>query len=112
MTPFERAVVAHLVADWILQNDWMALNKRSLRHPASWTHATIYGLCQGIALGWLAGLVLGGVHLLIDTRGPVGWWIRVYKKCGRSPEAGNIALWVDQSVHLLCIAAWLAVAGA
>jgi len=23
LTPFERALVAHLVADWLLQSDWM-----------------------------------------------------------------------------------------
>ena len=61
MTPFERGLVAHLVADWVLQNDWMARHKTSLRHPAAWTHAAIQGLCLALALGWQAGLVLGEV---------------------------------------------------
>jgi hypothetical protein len=108
LTPFERGLVAHLVADWILQNDWMARNKMSLRHPAAWTHASIHAVCLGLALGWQAGLVLGFIHLLIDTRVPVAWWIRVFKKCGQAPEAGSIAIWLDQTLHIVCIAAWVA----
>ncbi len=108
MTPFEKGLVAHLVADWILQNNWMALNKTSLRHPAAWTHSGIQGLCLGLALGWQAGLVLGFVHLLVDTRVPVGWWMRWFKKCGQAPEVVTIAVWLDQTVHIVCIALWVA----
>ena len=108
LTPFERGLVAHLVADWILQNDWMARNKISLRHPAAWTHAAIQGVCLGLALGWQAGLALGFVHLLIDTRVPVAFWMRAFKKCGQSPEAALIALGLDQTLHIVCISAWVA----
>jgi len=108
LTPFERGLVAHLVADWVLQNDWMALNKTSLRHPAAWVHAGIQGVCLGMALGWLAGVVLGFIHLLIDTRLPVAWWIRVFKKSSNAPDAGLIAVWLDQTLHIVCIAAWVA----
>ena len=108
MTPFEKGLVAHLVADWVLQNDWMALNKTNLRHPAAWVHAGIHVLCLGVALGWKAGLVLGFVHLLIDTRVPVDWWMKAFKKCQRAPDAGNIAIWLDQTLHIVCIALWLA----
>jgi hypothetical protein len=112
MTPFEQGVVAHLIADWVLQNDWMARNKLSLRHPAAWTHAAVQAVCLGVALGWVAGLVLGFVHMLVDTRQPVAWWIRFFKKCERAPEATTIALWLDQTLHVVCIAIWLALAGA
>jgi hypothetical protein len=108
MTPFERAFVAHLIGDWILQNDWMATNKSSLRHPASWTHSSIQAVCLGIALGWRAGLVLGFAHLLIDTRIPLAWWIRVFKKSTNAVDAGAIAIGLDQTLHIICIAAWLA----
>jgi hypothetical protein len=107
LTPFERALVAHLVADWILQNDWMARNKTDLRHPAGWVHAGIHGLCMAWALGPLAGVVLGVVHLLIDTRYPLHWWIRVYKRCTHSPEATHIAIWTDQVLHILSFALWV-----
>jgi hypothetical protein len=109
MTPFEKALVAHLIADWILQNDWMVRNKMSLRHPASWIHSGIQGICLGVALGWMAGLVLGALHLFIDTRIPLAWWIRVFKKSEDSPDAGTISIGVDQTLHILCIAGWLLV---
>jgi Protein of unknown function (DUF3307) len=108
LTPFESGLIAHLVADWIFQNDWMARNKMSLRHPASWTHAAIQGLCLGLALGWLAGLVLGVAHLLIDTRVFLVWWMRSFKKCHQAPDASSIATWLDQTLHILCLALWVA----
>lgn len=108
LTPFESGLIAHLVADWILQNDWMALNKTSLRHPAAWVHAGIHAVCLGLALGGSAGLVLGILHLLIDTRIPVSWWMRHFKKCSQAPDAGSIAIWLDQTLHIVCIAAWVA----
>jgi len=111
LTPFERALVAHLVADWLLQNDWMARNKADLRHPAGWVHAAIQGVCLGLALGWMAGLVLGLVHLLIDTRRPVDWWIRVFKRSDRAPLAPVIAIMTDQVLHLATLAVWVAVMG-
>ena len=108
LTPFERGLVAHLVADWLLQNDWMALHKTKLWHPAGWVHAGIHALCLGLALGPLAGAVLSGVHLLLDTRVPLDWWIRVFKRSEKAPEARLIAVWTDQVIHIAAIAAWVA----
>ena len=108
LTPFERAFVAHLVADWILQNNWMAKNKYSLLHPAAWVHATIYAVCMAVALGPVAGTVLGGIHLLIDTGIPLQWWTRIYKDCAGVPEALHISIWADQVVHIAAIAVWIA----
>jgi Protein of unknown function (DUF3307) len=110
LTPFERGFVAHLIADWLLQNSWMALNKTSLLHPAAWVHASIHGICLGFALGPIAGVVLGVVHMLIDTRVPVDWWIRVFKKSNNGPLADTIALWTDQVFHISSIALWVAFA--
>jgi hypothetical protein len=108
LTPFESGLIAHLIADWVLQNDWMARNKMSLRHPAAWVHAGIHGVCLGLALGWLGGVVLGFAHLLIDTRVPVAWWIQHFKRSQQAPEATTIAIWLDQTFHIVCIAAWVA----
>src|ERR1043165_256135 len=107
MTPFEKALVAHLIADWILQNDWMARNKISLRHPAAWTHSGMQAVCLAIALGWQAGVVLGIVHLLIDTRVPLRWWVRVFKKSDKAEDANTIAIGLDQTLHITSIALWL-----
>ena len=111
LTPFERAVVVHLVADWILQNDWMARHKSDVRHPAAWVHSGIHAVCLTWALGWQGGLALGLVHLLIDTRHPLRWWTRVYKKCEKAPEATTINIWTDQVMHVSSIALWLLLFG-
>ena len=109
LTPFERGFVVHLVADWLLQNNWMAKNKSSLVHPAAWVHALIHASCLALALGWTAGVALGLMHLIVDTRMPLSWWVRTFKNCGNEPEAQHIAIWADQVIHIACIAAWLSI---
>lgn len=110
LTPFERGVVAHLVADWLFQNDWMARNKMNLKHPAIWVHTAIHAVLLGLALGWQGGLVLAGLHLLIDTRVPLSWWRRVFRQTTEGPAALATAMWTDQVVHIAAIAAWVALA--
>ena len=104
LTPFERGLVAHLVADWIFQNTWMAINKTNLLHPAAWVHAGIHTLALTWALGPLAGVVLGISHLLIDTRVPLDWWIRTFKKSAGSPVSDLVAIATDQVMHITLIA--------
>lgn len=110
LTPFERGLVAHLVADWLLQNTWMAVNKTSLRHPAAWVHAGIHTLCLSLALDPISGLVLGVVHLLIDTRVPLNWWFRFFKNRGGPPLPDVVAIGTDQALHIATIAIWVALA--
>lgn len=109
MTPFEYGFVAHLIADWLLQNEWMAVNKHSLRHPASWVHAAIHALCLGVALDPLSGFFLGVIHLLIDTRIPLNWWFEFYKQTSPTiPENVAVTVWTDQALHIVTLAAWVA----
>lgn len=107
MTVFETALVLHLVADWLLQNDWMARNKANLRHPAGWVHAGIHGVLLGSVLGWVGGLVLAVLHLLVDTRVPRNWWSRAYGQTQSGPVALHLAIWGDQVLHIGAIALWL-----
>jgi len=107
LTLFERGFVAHLIADWLLQNDWMARNKSNLRHPAAWVHGLIYAILIGLAMNWLAGLVLAALHILIDTRKPMAWWRRVYKQTSDGPAAMIVAVWTDQVLHIVLIAVWI-----
>ncbi len=113
MNPFELSssdllvwgIVLHLIADWPLQNDWMANNKALRRtprlrrgdgmltpprlyqptprwwdrHPAAYVHASIHGVLLALVFGWLA-LPLALLHLLIDTRVPVVWWSQLVKQ--------------------------------
>jgi len=110
LTPFERGFIAHLIADWLLQNDWMAKNKTSLRHPAGWIHAAIQAVLLGLALGWQAGLVLGALHLLVDTRVPLDWWQKVFRQTTEGPITVTLNAWADQVIHIVAIAAWVAIA--
>lgn len=108
LTPFERGFIAHLIADWLFQNDWMAKNKTSLRHPSAWIHGLVYAIVLGIALGWMAGLVLSIAHIFIDTRIPLNWWRSVFRQTGNGPTAMSVAIWVDQALHLILIGVWVA----
>ncbi len=111
LTLFEAAVMLHLIADWLLQNEWMAIKKVRLSHPAAWVHGGIHAILLGCVLGWVGGVVLGLVHMLVDTRVPIGWWIRVFKKCEASPDLPILLIGCDQVIHIGCIAAWIVLAG-
>lgn len=116
-------IVIHLVADWVFQNDWMAVNKYSLKHPAGYAHATIHGLLLSSIFGWVA-LPLAVAHLLIDTRLPVKWWSKLIRQTQPSGrylsfpternrsdmtyfplwDAGTeVSVWEDQVFHIVCI---------
>jgi hypothetical protein len=107
LTAFERALVAHLIADWLFQNNWMARNKGRLLHPAAWVHGLIHGICLGLALDLRAGIFLGLLHMLIDTRVPLTWWMHNIKGSADEPEAASIAVWADQVIHIVSIAVWI-----
>ncbi len=98
-------VVAHLLADWLLQNEWMARHKRDLRHPAAWVHSAIHLFCMLFVFSWPAALVIGISHLLIDTRLPVRWWIERVKRMPAKPQSAALEVALDQVFHLLLLAA-------
>lgn len=100
-------LVAHLVGDWVLQNDWMARNKARraerrpypsyqqnprpgapvrrpperwwLRHPAAYVHAGIHGALLALVFGWPAA-ILALAHLVIDCRWPVVKWSELVRQ--------------------------------
>lgn len=95
-------LVAHLVADWLLQSDWMAAHKSGRRvldgersrafasgwwdrHPAAYVHAAIHMWALAAVFG-LPAIALAGVHLLIDTRVPVAWLARRVGQTPPNPE--------------------------
>ena len=105
MTLFEQALVWHLVADWLLQNEWMQ-NKVNLKHPAAWVHSGIHtwGLLLLFPV-WLA-LLVGVTHLLIDTRVPLKWWRGFIRQTTdpNNPASMHVAFWGDQVLHILILA--------
>lgn len=98
------STVVHLIADWLLQNEWMALHKTDLRHPAAWVHSGIHtvGLC--FIFVWPLALLIGITHLLIDTRKPLIWWMRVIKQIPPDVRFPLIELWLDQVMHIAILA--------
>ena len=97
----------HLIGDWILQNHWMAENKTNLRHPAAWVHTAIHMALISLVLGPLAGVVLGVLHMIVDTRAPLDWWRRTFRMTMEGPYSQPVATWADQVLHIVCIAAWI-----
>ena len=98
------AVVIHLIVDWLLQNEWMAQNKTSLRHPAAYVHSGLHTLGMLLLFPWWLALGVGISHLFIDTRKPITWWIETVKQMPPStPAYANIEIWLDQIFHLLML---------
>ena len=71
LTLFESALMLHLIADWLLQNEWMSVNKVRLTHPAAWVHGGIHGILLGLLFGWVGGVVLALLHIMVDAVLPV-----------------------------------------
>lgn len=116
-------IVLHLIADWPLQNDWMARNKAKVFHPAGYVHALIHGFCLSFVFGW-AFIPLAIAHLLIDFRKPVQGWSKLvrqtqpknrifYQRIQTWQTAEEIPIydvglevrfWTDQVFHIVCVA--------
>ena len=97
-------VVVHLVADWLLQNEWMAIHKVDWRHPAAWIHSGIHAAGLTLVFAWPIALLIGLAHLLIDTRQPLNWWLRMVKQMPSAPNHGSVEIWVDQVMHVTVLA--------
>lgn len=107
LSTFEAGFVAHLIADWPLQTEWMVVHKANLLHPAAWVHGGIHALLLGIAIGWQAGLVLGLLHMLVDNRTLLRWWQTNVQKTVTGPAALHTRIWTDQVIHIALIALWV-----
>lgn len=62
-------LLAHLWGDYILQSDWMALNKSKRSWPCL-VHVILYTACfLFVTTSWKALAVIGVTHFLIDRFG-------------------------------------------
>lgn len=94
----------HLVADWLLQTEWMTRHKTNLRHPAGWVHGGVHALLLSAVFPWGAALAVGVIHVIVDTRVPLRWWLRHYKRLSDGPHRLTVEIWADQVLHLVIIA--------
>jgi hypothetical protein len=111
-------ILAHLVGDYLLQNDSMASLKGKHTLMAAW-HALVYTLAIA-AFSWTSvksgdlvtwGVQLGVVfvtHLIIDRWGLAGKWMRS-RWVGQRQFADKMGPWsviiVDNTWHLLILLA-------
>lgn len=58
-------LIAHLVGDYILQSDWMALNKSSKTWPCL-IHVILYTMCFIPFASPMALTIIGVTHFMID----------------------------------------------
>lgn len=84
-------IVLHLIGDYILQSDWMAINKTKRMIPAV-IHAFVYSVpFLSFQLSLLAWLVIFGTHAIID-RYRLARYV-VWAKNWIGPKHSNVA-WV------------------
>ena len=115
-------VLSHLAGDYLLQTDFQArhklggLDRDPLRRRALFSHVATYTLAFVPALIWIGGaralLIAAAVaipHLVVDDGRGLRAYVRTVKRIDGEPPAA-VLLGVDQTVHLLCLAAAAALA--
>lgn len=70
------AIIGHLVGDYLLQNDWMALNKKRRGWPCA-VHCFLWAwaVCLFAHWGLLPWMVLFVCHFAQDRTEIVRWWM-------------------------------------
>jgi hypothetical protein len=102
---FAGGLMAHLIADWFLQNEWMALNKTNPKHPAGYVHAGIHTLAMLLLFPWPIALAIGVTHWFIDLRFALATWRRFFRQTTEGSMAVHVAIWQDQVAHFVVILA-------
>lgn len=113
MDIFAWFILGHLLGDWLLQSDWMALGKRrGLFTRAGLVHYTVYTLSilgvlylsneipRTSSSLLLIGLIVFISHWLIDATNLVKLWMAV---AGQRDQI-MVRVMVDQTFHLLVLA--------
>jgi hypothetical protein len=113
VTTFELVLVAHLVGDWLLQTEWMALEKRT-SWRALFAHVAVYHALIFLVLGYRFGfgdvrvyLVVGALalsHAVLDRRWPVVRIMQLLRISVTRPPEKWLEIAVDQTLHILLLA--------
>lgn len=101
-----RWFIGHLVGDWLMQNDWMAANKKKSTW-ACFVHVDFYTLFVWGISGWptwTAPLIFLP-HFLIDRTTFVAWWMEMSGREGfmKEPYGPWSLIAIDQVFHVLCL---------
>lgn len=109
--PLAGALVGHAVGDFLLQNDWMALNKKQRSLPCA-VHCLLYTAAVMAFSGWWsnesAALIAAAVfvpHFVIDrtqlVRGYM--WLNGQSKFAQPPMSPWSMIAVDNAMHFACL---------
>lgn len=112
MTPFSWLCLSHLVADWMLQSDWMACGKRTkFTSVAGLTHYAIYTAVVALTLFLLFPQLALTNHLLINTFVFLSHWlidgtnlVQQWMRWVGQRDQLLVRLVIDQTLHLLVLA--------
>lgn len=103
------AIIGHLAGDYLLQNDWMALNKKKGNLPC-FVHCTLWTFSVCLFSGWHSipiSVALFISHWLQDRTQIIGWWMRLkwkdQSKFAESPTAPWSLIVVDNVWHIVSI---------
>lgn len=98
-------LVGHLVGDYLLQNDWMAREKKR-SHFACLIHVLLYCVSVFAFTGWgllpMASVAIP--HFLIDRWGFVAWYMSIGQRDFMQPPLSPWSrIVVDNTFHLVCL---------
>ena len=98
------AWVLHLIVDFLFQDEWQATYKVDLTKSAGYVHAGMHTLAMLLVFPPLVAVLVGVIHLFIDTRIPLKWWARIVKVPAGGDIVLHIAIWRDQVLHVAVLA--------
>ena len=100
-------LILHLVGDYLLQNDWMALGKKNrgaFGHLTCTVHCLLYSLPFFLITSPLQVTLIFVTHFLIDRWYFIKWYMNLVgqKKFAQPPTAPWSIFFVDNTFHLVC----------
>lgn len=105
------AIIGHLVGDYLLQNDWMAMNKK--QNPLiCMVHAILWTLAVCLFAGWYNPYAISALlctHFIQDHSNIVGKWMSLIgqKQFATGPCSPWSIIVVDNVWHIVTIwAVW------
>ena len=96
-------LIAHLIGDYLIQNDWMALNKKK-SNWACLVHAITYIIPFCFFLNWWQILLIAFQHYIQDRTNFIAWFMDIK---GSKSFRENMSPWsiilTDNIIHLVFI---------
>jgi len=102
-------IYAHLIGDYVIQNDWMALGKRN----KSWiclvhvlTYLIPFAFCH---FEWWQIMVIGAQHFIQDRTNVVAWLMKLKgSEAFTKPPCGPWSVIITDNIPHVLFMAWIA----